>query len=95
MGIDIHPEEFVEAVIKHRPQIVGMSALLTTTMPVMDATVKMLEQAGLRKDVQVIIGGAPITGEYMKTIKADGYAKDGISAVELVDNCLKELNRKN
>ncbi|MGI6331898.1 MAG: corrinoid protein [Zhaonellaceae bacterium] len=91
LGIDVSAEDFVEAVEKYRPQVLAMSALLTTTMPVMRETIQLLEQKGLRKDVQVIIGGAPVTFEYMKTIKADGYANVASQAPELVAQCLARL----
>lgn len=91
LGIDIHPEEFVEAVISHQPHILGMSALLTTTMPMMGTTVKLLERSSLRDKVKIIIGGGPVTRDYSATIGADGYAADAKSTVELVNNCLKDL----
>ncbi|WP_227762764.1 corrinoid protein [Zhaonella formicivorans] len=95
LGIDVHPEEFVEAVVKNNAQVLGMSALLTTTMPVMDSTIKLLEQSGLRERVKVIVGGGPITREYGKKINADGYASEARSAVALVERCLQELTEEN
>ena len=89
LGIDVSAEDFVEAVEKYRPQVLAMSAA-TTTMPVMRETIQLLEQKGLRKDVQVI-GGAQVTFEYMKTIKADGYANVASQAPELVAQCLARL----
>ena len=65
LGMNVSAEDFVEAVEKYRPQVLAMSALLTTTMPVMRETI-LIRTKGLRKDVQVIIGGAPVTFEYMK-----------------------------
>ena len=82
LGEDVAPEKFVEAV-KNGAQIIGMSALLTTTMPNMSATVEALKAAGLRDQVKVIIGGAPITQEYADQIGADGYSTDAASAAEL------------
>ena len=81
LGTDIKPEAFVNAVRQHKPDIVAMSALLTTTMPNMEATIKALEEAGLRKQVKVIIGGAPITEEYANKIGADGFGYDASLAV--------------
>lgn len=92
LGIDVHPEEFVEAIQTNNAQVLGMSALLTTTMPVMDSTIKMLEQANMRDKVKVIVGGGPITRAYGAKINADGYAAEAHGAVELVDRCFQELN---
>lgn len=82
LGTDVAPEQFVEAV-KGGVDIVGLSALLTTTMPSMEATIKAIESAGLRDQVKVIIGGAPVTTEYSNQIGADGYAPDASQAVTL------------
>jgi len=81
LGVDISAAEFVEAVKKHDPDIVGMSALLTTTLPYMRDTIRSLEEAGLRDSVKVLIGGAPVTPEFADSIAADGYAPDGATAV--------------
>jgi 5-methyltetrahydrofolate--homocysteine methyltransferase len=83
IGIDVTPEKFVAAVAEHKPEIIGMSALLTTTMPSMAQTIKLLTEAGLRDKVKVMIGGAPITDAYAKEIGADGYASDAGSAVDV------------
>jgi 5-methyltetrahydrofolate--homocysteine methyltransferase len=83
LGVDVSPEKFVEAVKTHQPQIVGLSALLTTTMPNMKATIEALRAVGLRDQVKVIIGGAPITEAYARDIGADGYAPDASRAVTL------------
>lgn len=83
LGIDVSPEEFVEAVREHRPQVLGMSALLTTTMPAMAQTIKLLVEKGVRDQVKVIIGGAPITDAFAQEIGADGYAPDAGSAVDV------------
>ena len=82
LGTDIKPEGFVNAVRQHKPDIVAMSALLTTTMPNMEATIKALEAAGLRKEVKVMIGGAPITEEYSRKIGSDGFGYDASLAVK-------------
>ena len=83
LGIDIAPEKFVEAIKEHNPDILAMSALLTTTMPGMKDTIEMLEEEGLREKVKVIIGGAPVSKEFADNIGADGYAPDAASATDL------------
>jgi 5-methyltetrahydrofolate--homocysteine methyltransferase len=80
MGVNVPPAKFVEAVIEHRAGMVGLSALLTTTMPAMRDTVKAIRDAGI--DVKIMIGGAPVTLEYAREIGADGYAADAGSAVD-------------
>ena len=83
LGIDIAPEKFVEAVKAEQPDLVGMSTLLTTTMPSIEKTLDALQAAGVRDSVKVMIGGAPVTQEYTDKIGADGYAADAASAVDL------------
>jgi 5-methyltetrahydrofolate--homocysteine methyltransferase len=83
LGTDVKPEAYVNAVREHKPDIVAMSALLTTTMPNMIHIIQALEEAGLRKQVKVIIGGAPVTEEYAKKIGADGSAYDASVAVKV------------
>jgi 5-methyltetrahydrofolate--homocysteine methyltransferase len=83
LGTDVSPERFVAAVRQYQPQIIGMSALLTTTMPAMAATTQALREAGLREQVKVMVGGAPVTEEYAQRIGADGFARDAASAVRL------------
>ena len=82
LGIDVSPDKFVEAVKEHKPNIIGMSALLTTTMVNMPEVIKALETAGLRDKVKIMIGGAPITQNYADQIGADGYSPDAASAVD-------------
>jgi 5-methyltetrahydrofolate--homocysteine methyltransferase len=84
LGTDVSPEKFVEAVKKHNPDLIGMSALLTTTMVNMQATVTALKEAGLRDGVKVLVGGAPVTQEYANQIGADGFGADASRAVSLV-----------
>jgi len=81
LGVDVSPEKFVEQVKAKGIQLVGMSALLTTTMPGMERTIKALKQAGI--SAKVMIGGAPVTQGYADKIGADGYAPDAASAVDL------------
>jgi 5-methyltetrahydrofolate--homocysteine methyltransferase len=80
LGTDVSPQKFVDAVKQHAPQVIGMSALLTTTMPSMGATIEALKEAGLREQVKVMIGGAPITQDFADKIGADGFAPDASSA---------------
>ena len=88
LGVNVSPEKFVEKAKEVEPDIVGMSALLSTTMPAMPETIKSLEKAGLRDRVKVMIGGAPVTEKYAQTIKADAYASDAGSAVTKAKNLL-------
>jgi 5-methyltetrahydrofolate--homocysteine methyltransferase len=83
LGIDTAPAKFVEAVRAKNAQIVGMAAMLTTTMPVMKTVIEELSKAGLREKVQVLVGGAPVTAAFAKQIGADAYAPDAASAVEV------------
>jgi 5-methyltetrahydrofolate--homocysteine methyltransferase len=80
MGVDVSPEKFVQAV-RDGANVVAMSALLTTTMPNMQNTIKALNEAGLRGKVKVMVGGAPVTDAYAQQIGADGYSTDASSAV--------------
>jgi 5-methyltetrahydrofolate--homocysteine methyltransferase len=82
LGIDVSPDKFVEAVKEHKPNIIGMSALLTTTMVNIPEVIKALEAAGLRDKVKIMIGGAPITQNYADQIGADGCSPDAASAVD-------------
>jgi 5-methyltetrahydrofolate--homocysteine methyltransferase len=74
--------------LDHQPQLIGMSALLTTTMPSMNSTVKALQEAGVREQVKVMIGGAPVTDGFARQIGADGYAPDASSAVRLAKSLI-------
>ena len=82
LGIDVSVDKFVEAVKEHQPNIIGMSALLTTTMVNMVEVIKALDVAGLRDKVKIMVGGAPITQNYADQIGADGYSPDAASAVD-------------
>jgi 5-methyltetrahydrofolate--homocysteine methyltransferase len=84
LGTDVAPEDFLAAVRLHDARVIGMSALLTTTMPVMKEVVDLLAAEGLAGRVRTVIGGAPVTEEYAREIGADAYAFDGISAVDRV-----------
>lgn len=81
LGIDVPADKFVEAVRSNKPNILGLSALLTTTMAKMKGVIESLIEAGIRNTVKVIVGGAPVTEKFAKDIGADGYASDAASAV--------------
>ncbi len=80
LGADVSPEKFVDAIKEHQAEFIGLSALLTTTMPSMRTTIEALKEAGLKEQVSVMIGGAPVTQNYADEIGADIYAPDGPSA---------------
>ena len=84
LGVNVPVENFLEAIRKHQPQVVGMSALLTTTVNEMKNTINAIEKAGLKNRVKTIVGGAPVTESFAKEIGADGYAPDAASAVDVV-----------
>ncbi|MGO9317106.1 MAG: corrinoid protein [Terracidiphilus sp.] len=88
LGTDVSPEKFVAAVEEQNPQIVCLSALLTVTMPAMKTTIDALKTAGLRSQVKVLIGGAPVSQKYADEIGADGYSENASGAVSLVKNLL-------
>ena len=82
LGVDVSPSKFIEAIVAGT-DIVGLSALLTTTMPAMEETIKAITEAGLRDKVKIIVGGAPVTEAYAERIGADGFAKDASQAATL------------
>jgi 5-methyltetrahydrofolate--homocysteine methyltransferase len=88
LGFDVPVQKFIDAIKQHQPQVVGMSALLTTTMREMNKNIQALEAAGLRNKVKVVIGGAPVTEKFAKEIGADGYAPDAPSAVDVLKSLL-------
>jgi 5-methyltetrahydrofolate--homocysteine methyltransferase len=83
LGIDVKPQAFLDAVKQHQPKLLGMSALLTTTMPRMDETIRALEEAGIRSRVKVMVGGAPVTQDFVARIRADAYAANAGTAVDV------------
>lgn len=83
LGKDVPPEKFVEAVKSEQPQVVGMSALLTTTMRSMGHTITALQEACVRDNIKIMVGGAPVTADFAKQIGADGYAPNAPAAAEL------------
>ena len=88
LGADVSPEKFVGAVEERKPQVVCMSALLTVTMPAMKTTIDALKSAGLRSQVKVLVGGAPVSSQYASEIGADGYSDNANGAVSLVKSLL-------
>jgi len=89
LGVNVAPETFVEQVEEHKPDIVGFSAFLTTTMPMFKANIHALEKAGLRGEVIVMVGGAPVTQAYADAVGADGYAADASTAVRLAKDLIE------
>jgi 5-methyltetrahydrofolate--homocysteine methyltransferase len=83
LGFDVPPERFIEAIKEHQPQLIGMSALLTTTMRSMGQTIKSLEEAGLRDQVKIMVGGAPVDQDFADRIGADGYGSNAVAASDL------------
>jgi methylmalonyl-CoA mutase cobalamin-binding domain/chain len=88
LGTDVAPEKFVTAVRESKPQVLCMSALLTVTMPAMKSTMDALESAGVRRQVKVLVGGAPVTSQYAREIGADGYSDNASGAVSMVKELL-------
>jgi len=89
LGVQVAPEKFLDAIRQHQPDIVGFSAFLTTTMPMFKANINALEKAGMRDQVIVMVGGAPVTQEYADVVGADGYAADASAAVVRAKELLK------
>jgi 5-methyltetrahydrofolate--homocysteine methyltransferase len=90
LGVDTSPDAFIDAVEEHRPQLMGMSALLTTTMPNMGKTIEAFLDAGLRDAVRIMVGGAPVTQAFADDMGADGYGKDAVACVTLAKSLLAE-----
>ena len=88
LGFNVDPETFVDSIKEHQPDVVGMSAMLTTTMRAMGYTIKAIEEAGLRDKVKVIVGGAPVDEEFSQRIGADGYGSNAVSGPELAKSLL-------
>lgn len=86
LGNDIEPDAIVAAVKEEKPEILGLSALLTSTMAHMEDTINALKNAGIRDSVKVVIGGAPVSEEYAEKIGADGYGADGFQAVSVIES---------
>ena len=89
LGVDVSPKKFADAVQENQPDIVAMSALLTTTMPSMKTTIEALIEAGLRYQIKIMVGGAPVTEEYANSIGADGFAPDASRAATLAQRLVE------
>ena len=88
LGVQVAPEKFIDAIRQHQPDIVGFSAFLTTTMPMFKANINALQKSGLRDQVIVMVGGAPVTQEFADDMGADGYGKDALACVALAKKLL-------
>lgn len=89
LGVDVAPDKFVNAIREYNPEILGMSALLTTTLPMQKETIEALKKSKLRDKVKVIVGGSPVNDDWVNEIGADGYSEDAIGAVKVVKKILK------
>ena len=89
LGVQVSPEKVIAGIHEHKPDIVGFSAFLTTTMPMLKANINALQKAGLRDQVIVMVGGAPVTQEYADAVGADGYAADASTAVRLAKDLIE------
>jgi methylmalonyl-CoA mutase cobalamin-binding domain/chain len=94
LGVQTPPEKFIAAIQEHKPDIVGMSAFLTTTMPMFKVNIHEITKAGLRDQVIIMVGGAPVTQEYADVVGADGYAADASTAVRLAKELIKRRREK-
>ena len=90
LGVNVKVEEFVRRVKDSKPDVLGLSALLTTTMPQMNLVIKALQEAGIKDQVKIVVGGAPVNQKFADDIGADGYAQDGGEALTLVKSLLKK-----
>lgn len=91
LGVDVPPEKFVAAVRENLPQILGLSALLTSTLPAMKVVIEALKEAGIRNSVRIMVGGAPVTQAYADAIGADGYGENASASVEVAGRLMKEF----
>lgn len=90
LGVDVEPEIFVDAIKEHQPNLVGISALLTTTMPMMQKTIEAIKESGLKDSLKIIVGGAPVNQAFADEIGADAYAADAGSASKMAKElCVK------
>ena len=87
-GVDVSPEAFIEKIKAEQPDILCLSALLTTTMPMLKTTIAAVQESGLRENLKIMVGGAPVTKEYANDIGADGYADDAGSAVKMAKSLI-------
>lgn len=94
LGVDVPPEKFVEAIKQYNPDIVGMSALLTSTMMNMKSVIDKIREEGLRDKVKIIVGGAPVTERFAKEIGADAYGENAFKAVEICKRLVEEVRKQ-
>ncbi len=94
LGVDVSPDKFIAAVQDKQAQIVGLSALLTTTLPAMKTTVEAFRTAGIRERVKIMIGGAPVTKGYADSIGADGYGENAVASVDLARRVVGAENQQ-
>ena len=92
LGVDTKPEEFIDAVMDHGAGVLGMSALLTTTMQNMGRVIQAFEDEGIREDVKILVGDAPVTQEFAEDMGADGYGKDAIECVDMAKELVAAKN---
>ncbi len=90
IGVQVAPEKFIAAIEEHKPDIVGMSAFLTTTMPMFKVNIHEITKAGIRDNVIIMVGGAPVTQEYADAVGADGYAADASTAVRVAKDLIQK-----
>ena len=90
LGVQVAPDTFIEAIKEHKPDVVGFSAFLTTTMPMFKVNIEAIANAGLRDDVIILVGGAPVTQEYADVVGADGYSGDAAGATRLAKDLLAQ-----
>jgi methylmalonyl-CoA mutase cobalamin-binding domain/chain len=90
IGVQVAPEKFIAAIEEHKPDIVGMSAFLTTTMPMFKVNIHEITKAGIRDQVIIMVGGAPVTQEYADAVGADGYAADASTAVRVAKDLIQK-----
>lgn len=90
LGVDVEPDMFVKAIKENKPSLVGLSALLTTTMPMMRKSIEIIEESGLRDSLKIIVGGAPVSQSFADEIGANGYAADAGSAAKLAKTLINE-----
>lgn len=90
LGVDVEPDMFVKAIKENKPSLVGLSALLTTTMPMMRKSIESIEESGLRDSLKIIVGGAPVSQSFADEIGANGYAADAGSAAKLAKTLINE-----
>lgn len=94
LGVNVPAEDFVTAIAEHQPDVVGLSAFLTTTMPALGEAIDAIAKAGLRDSTRIIVGGAPVTREYAEEIGADGYAPNAVSAVRETKAVMERIATK-